>query len=97
MTGSASREIVDEIAVRMELCNACGEAGGVEAWSLEHGQTVPPLLVISVIHGRQSPTPGILAALGYERVTRYARTSCVRAQPPGANSPNAPGAFHSSR
>lgn len=92
-------EIIDEIAVRMELVNACALAGGQIDFARAHG--VSPQFICDIIKGRQSPSPKILRLIGFERVTRYRKS--VGVSSPGAttsprvgNSPASVGAFSSS-
>lgn len=71
-------DIVDEIAVRMDLVNACALAGGVDAWAANH--KISPQLVSDVIHGRRSPYSVLLRYIGYSRVTRYRKSVPTRSE-----------------
>lgn len=73
-----SPEIIDEIAVRMELVNACAEAGGKEAFA--HLHRFSSGYLDSIIRGERSPGHSLLTALGYAKVTRYMKRSPARSE-----------------
>lgn len=89
-------ETVDEIAVRMELVNACALAGGLEAFAEKHW--IFPDQLDDIIHGRRRLPARIAKAIGFERVTRYRKSSFASGAVPHrpGNSPVGNGAFHSS-
>jgi L-lactate utilization protein LutB len=59
----------DDVIAR--LVAACDKAGGQSAWA--KANEVSQQYVQDVIKRRRSPGPGILKALGLERVTTYRR------------------------
>lgn len=66
-------ELLREVDVFGELNRACREAGGQKAWALAHG--IAPQHLNDVLSARREISDRILAALGFARVTRYARVS----------------------
>lgn len=71
MTGLAP-EIVDEIAVRLELVNACALLGGQSEFAKLHN--LPPQNISNIIHGLRSPGLKIARLLGFERIIRYRKS-----------------------
>lgn len=92
---TSAPEIVDEIAVRMELVNACALAGSREAFAEQH--RVFPEQLDDFIHGRRRVPSHIIKAIGFERVVRYRKSPFASGtgHRPG-NSPSTNGAFSSS-
>jgi DNA-binding transcriptional regulator YdaS (Cro superfamily) len=71
---------LDEFELRLEIIRACDRLGSQAAFARQCG--VSETLVSLTIRGTQRPGSKLLRAFGYERVTRYVRTSSPRQESP---------------
>jgi DNA-binding transcriptional regulator YdaS (Cro superfamily) len=67
--------LLDSMDVFARLRAACERAGGQGAWAERHGMSAA--YVSEVLNAKREPGPGILRALGLQRVVKFAEVRRV--------------------